>query len=135
MASETQNGIALLNQPTDLTPIPSLGRGILLAGLDVYNAMLYTLLITVPGTRPFFPSYGIGVSTWLFAPLNYHSFSNYEQNIISQVAQWIPQMTLSNININFNTDTQAMEIDISYVVNIQGLVLLGGFSNVFVKVT
>mgnify|MGYP000390848916 FL=1 len=135
MASGTQSGTSLLNQPTDLTPIPSLGRGILLAGLDVYNAMLYTLLITVPGTRPFFPSYGIGVSGWLFAPLNYHSFSNYEQTIISQVAQWIPQITLSNVIINFNTSTQAMEIDISYVVNIQGLVLYGNFSNVFVKVT
>lgn len=135
MAIGTQSGTSLLNQPTDLTPIPSLGRGILLAGLDVYNAMLYTLLITVPGTRPFFPSYGVGVSEWLFAPLNYHSFSNYEQTIISQAAQWIPQITLSNVVINFNTNTQLMEIEITYVVNIQGIVQLNNFVGKFEKIS
>lgn len=130
----SSGNVSFLNQPTDLTPIPSLGRSILLSGLDVYNGMLYTLLITVPGTRPFFPNYGIGVPSWLFAPLDMHSRSSYGHIIRQQIAQWIPQITVTQVLLAYDTEQNAMQIDIGYVANVQGLAVRGGFSNVILQV-
>jgi len=128
-----QQTISFLNQPTDLTPIPSLGRSVLLAGLDVYNGMLYTLLITIPGTRPFFPNYGIGVPSWLFAPLDMSSRASYTHIIRQQISMWIPQITPTQILLTYLPAQNAMQVDIAYTANVQGLIAQGGFSNIIVQ--
>lgn len=134
MAQVNSSQLSLLNQPTDVTPIPSLGRAVLLAGLDVYNGMLYTLLITVPGTRPFFPDYGIGVPTWLFAPLDMSSRASYAHTIRQQVTKWIPQISITQLIIDYSPQQNGMVININYIATVQGLTVQGGFSNVIVQV-
>lgn len=123
-----------LNQPTDLTPIPRLGTSMMLVGIDVYNAMLYTLLITIPGTRPFFPNYGVGVSTWIFAPLDLAQLSIYNYEIRQQIAQWIPQLNVTTLKIEYLSSQNGIQIDIVYTVAQSGLLSQGSFSNIILSV-
>ena len=122
-----------LNQPSDLSPIPAIGAGTLLYGLDVYNGMLYTLLMTTQGTRPFFPEYGIGVPSWLFVPLDIHSRADYSHIIRTQIARWIPQITVKFVQLAYDPIINALTVDISYNITINGLVSGGRFSNIVLQ--
>ena len=77
---------------------------------------LLNLLLTKKGERLHHPNFGVGLQIYLFEQ-TIDSDSIYNQ-IYHQIEIYIPEITLSDADINYNPDEQTLTIKITYEFNL-----------------
>ncbi len=75
---------------------------------------LTSLLSTQKGERMFQPNLGIDIRGNLFEPLNDESFVALEEDIIEQIAIWLPFLQVESINIKPQPDANSVTVNINY---------------------
>lgn len=71
---------------------------------------LLQLLLTVPGERPFRPTFGSPVKQALFEPADKLSVNNLRNGIIRSVATNEPRVTLTEVRVNVLSDINKLQI-------------------------
>ena len=56
------------------------------------------LLLTIPGERIMAPSFGVGLSAYLFSQFTQSTFNRIESKIIEQAAIYLPVISIFNSN-------------------------------------
>ena len=116
--------------PLDLTPSTGVGVSLPFNGPGVFNtnyttkdqtkSNLINLVLTEPGERVYKPSFGVGLNSLLF-----------EQNIDKDILQLrieeaiakdekLSQITISDIIINRDPNTNTVNVSIEYISNLNG---------------
>jgi len=75
---------------------------------------LTSLLTTQKGERVFQPGLGIDIRGNLFEPINDESFVTLEEDILEQIAIWLPFLQVENINIQPEPDSNKVTVNINY---------------------
>jgi phage baseplate assembly protein W len=83
-----------------------------------YN--LINLLLTNKGERIENPEFGADIKRELFEQIDENTFESLKNKIIDNVNVFIPEVTLTNITINPQTDNNKVNVNIEYYVNISG---------------
>lgn len=84
---------------------------------EVVKQNFKTLLLTSPGERIFYSSFGVGLKRFLFEPRTEQTNQQIKNRIYSQVDTYMPFIEINNIN--FSSDPQeenAIYITISYFI-------------------
>jgi phage baseplate assembly protein W len=79
---------------------------------------LINLLLTEPGERINEPSFGVGLKNLLFE--QNPDIEILKEKINTQIEYYIPLISLSDINVNFENDKYLLYIIISYNFNLDG---------------
>jgi len=79
---------------------------------------LINLLLTEPGERINEPNFGVGLKNLLFE--QNPNIEVLNDKINSQIEFYIPVITLSDVNVNFENDEYKLHIIISYSFNLDG---------------
>jgi len=79
---------------------------------------LINLLLTEPGERINEPSFGVGLKNLLFE--QNPDIEILKEKINTQIEYYIPLISLSDINVNFENDKYLLYIIISYSFNLDG---------------
>jgi phage baseplate assembly protein W len=81
---------------------------------------LINLLLTYKGERIENPEFGADLPRLLFEPISDDTFYKIQDQILTNVGIYIPEVTILNIEINPNTDKNTILIKIEYKLNISG---------------
>jgi phage baseplate assembly protein W len=81
---------------------------------------LINLLLTYKGERIENPEFGADLPRLLFEPISDNTFFKIENQILTNVGIYIPEITILNIEINPDTDNNIILIKIDYKLNISG---------------
>jgi phage baseplate assembly protein W len=81
---------------------------------------LINLLLTYKGERIENPEFGADLPRLLFEPISDNTFFKIEDQILTNVGIYIPEITILNIEINPDTDNNTILIKIDYKLNISG---------------
>jgi hypothetical protein len=87
---------------------------------DQIKSNLINLLLTYKGERILNPEFGADLPRILFEPINENTSQKIQDQIISSTQLYIPEITLTNIEINPDTDKNTIYVAISYIINISG---------------
>jgi phage baseplate assembly protein W len=87
---------------------------------DQIKSNLINLLLTYKGERILNPEFGADLPRILFEPINESTSQKIQDQIISSTQLYIPEITLTNIEINPDTDKNTIYVAISYIINISG---------------
>jgi len=87
---------------------------------DQIKSNLINLLLTYKGERIENPEFGADLSRLLFEPLTEDLYPRMQNQIISSVNMYIPEITLLDIEITPNIDYNTVSINVSYKLNISG---------------
>ncbi len=87
---------------------------------DQIKSNLINLLLTYKGERIENPEFGADLSRLLFEPLTEDLYPRIQNQIISSVNMYIPEITLLDIEITPNIDYNIVSINVSYRLNISG---------------
>ena len=79
---------------------------------------LINLLLTEPGERVNEPNFGVGLKNLLFE--QNPNVEILREKITKQTEYYIPTISLSDINVNFENDKYLLHIIISYIFNLDG---------------
>jgi len=74
------------------------------------------LLLTIPGERINNPNYGIGLKGQLFE--NNISKTYLQENINSQLAFWMPEITVTEISLQHDIDQYKVSITLAYSITL-----------------
>tara|TARA_R100000908_G_scaffold64492_1_gene48639 strand:- start:1077 stop:1499 length:423 start_codon:yes stop_codon:yes gene_type:complete len=75
---------------------------------------LTSLLTTQRGERVFQPGLGIDIRGNLFEPIVEESFISLEEDILAQIAIWLPFLQVDTINIQPEPDANKVTVNINY---------------------
>jgi phage baseplate assembly protein W len=81
---------------------------------------LINLLLTYKGERIENPEFGADLPRLLFEPISDDTFYKIQDQILTNVGIYIPEVTILNIKINPDTDKNTILIKIEYKLNISG---------------
>lgn len=81
---------------------------------------LINLLLTYKGERIENPEFGADLPRLLFEPISEDTFFKIQNQILTNVGIYIPEVTILNIEINPDTDRNTILIKIEYKLNISG---------------
>jgi hypothetical protein len=87
---------------------------------DQIKSNLINLLLTYKGERILNPEFGADLPRLLFEPLNEELYLKIQNQIISSVSTYIPEITILNIGITPNTDSNSINIKLDYKLNLSG---------------
>jgi phage baseplate assembly protein W len=87
---------------------------------DQIKSNLINLLLTYKGERIENPEFGADLPRLLFEPISDNTFYKIENQILTNVGIYIPEITILNIEINPDTDNNTILIKIEYKLNISG---------------
>jgi phage baseplate assembly protein W len=87
---------------------------------DQIKSNLINLLLTYKGERIENPEFGADLPRLLFEPISDNTFYKIENQILTNVGIYIPEITVLNIEINPDTDNNTILIKIEYKLNISG---------------
>ena len=87
---------------------------------DQIKSNLINLLLTDKGERVMNPEFGADLRRSLFEGINEDNNEIIRFKIINAVNAFIPEVTLTDIEIESNTDYNSLNIIISYRLNISG---------------
>jgi phage baseplate assembly protein W len=87
---------------------------------DQIRSNLINLLLTDKGERVMNPEFGADLRRSLFEGINEDNNEIIRFKIINAVNTFIPEVTLTDIDINSNPDYNTLNITISYRLNISG---------------
>ena len=81
------------------------------------KANIKNLVLTNPGERFYHPNFGVGAQDVLFENVNKELLKRLGKRIESQVALWLPYVTIKDIQINADrVDQNELTIKIDYVI-------------------
>ena len=84
---------------------------------DVISFNLKSVLLTCPGERISEPTFGVCLRNRLFEFPSVALMDSIRSDIYSQVSNYIPSMTLLNVNIDSEPDRNMIKIRIFYRIN------------------
>lgn len=87
---------------------------------DQIKSNLINLLLTYKGERIENPEFGADLPRVLFEPISDGTFIKIQNQIIDNVAIYMPEISLLNIEINPDIDRNALYVKIDYKLNISG---------------
>jgi phage baseplate assembly protein W len=87
---------------------------------DQIKSNLINLLLTYKGERIENPEFGADLLRLLFEPLTENLYPRIQNQIISSVRIYIPEITILNIEITPNIDYNTVNITIDYRLNLSG---------------
>jgi phage baseplate assembly protein W len=87
---------------------------------DQIKSNLINLLLTYKGERVLNPEFGADLPRLLFEPLTDELYPKIQNQIISSINTYIPEITILNIKIIPNTDYNSINITINYKLNLSG---------------
>ena len=82
--------------------------------LESVQTNLTNLLLTEKGQRLFQPNLGVDIRGNLFEPIIPESFASLQDDILQQIAIWLPFLEVSNIKINPEADNNLVRVEITY---------------------
>jgi phage baseplate assembly protein W len=116
--------------PRDLDKNIAVGVSIPFNGSGVFNSTystkdqiksnLINLLLTYKGERIENPEFGADLPRLLFEQIDENLFTRIQNQIISNVNIYIPEITILDIQISPDTDRNAVYIQLDYRLNISG---------------
>lgn len=71
---------------------------------DAYSSNLLLLLLTEKGERYYESDYGTNLLKYIFEPNDDLTSADVEEEIRNTVALYIPEIKISSVNFNWNTD-------------------------------
>lgn len=80
---------------------------------DALVSNLMLLLMTERGERYYLPEYGVNLRRYIFEPNDGLTQSDIEEEIKNNVKRFIPQLTISQVQIFTNQDEEANDSDIN----------------------
>jgi phage baseplate assembly protein W len=87
---------------------------------DQIKSNIINLFLTKKGERIENPEFGTNINTLLFENINNDILSNLKQELYNSVNKFIPNITILNINITSEPDTNTIYIETQYKLNISG---------------
>jgi len=116
--------------PRDLEVNKGIGISVPFNGKGVFNTTystkdqiksnLINLLLTYKGERIENPEFGADLPRLLFENIDEELYQRIQNQIVSSVTTYIPEITLTNIEITPETDENIIYINISYRLNLSG---------------
>ena len=87
---------------------------------DQIKSNLINLLLTNKGERLFNPEFGADLKLALFEQINDSTLATIRNLITTNVNMFIPEITVSNINIAVEEESNKISIVIQYKINLSG---------------
>lgn len=87
---------------------------------DQIKSNIINLFLTKKGERIENPEFGTNINKLLFENINNDILSNLKQELYNSVNRFIPNITILNINITPEIDTNTIYIETQYKLNISG---------------
>jgi len=87
---------------------------------DQIKSNLINLLLTYKGERVLNPEFGADLPRLLFEPLTEELYPKIQNQIISSVNMYVPEITILNIEITPNIDYNLISIKLDYKLNLSG---------------
>jgi phage baseplate assembly protein W len=87
---------------------------------DQIKSNLINLLLTYKGERIENPEFGADLPRLIFEQITSETFEKIQNQIINSVTTYIPEIELTNIEINPDTDYNILYINISYIIKLSG---------------
>jgi phage baseplate assembly protein W len=79
---------------------------------------LINLLLTDNGERIMNPNFGCELKRFVFEGINENNISDLKISINNSISLYIPEITVSSIDVISNKDSNLIDITVSYVLNI-----------------
>ena len=87
---------------------------------DQIKSNLINLLLTYKGERVLNPQFGADLPRLLFEPINNDTLIKIENQIVTSVSTYIPEITITNIEITPDTDKNTIYVNIIYQLKLSG---------------
>jgi phage baseplate assembly protein W len=87
---------------------------------DQIKSNLINLLLTYKGERVLNPQFGADLPRLLFEPINNDTLIKIENQIITSVSTYIPEITITNIEITPDTDRNTIYVNVIYQLKLSG---------------
>lgn len=87
---------------------------------DQIKSNLINLLLTYKGERIENPEFGADLPRLIFEQITSETFEKIQNQIINSVTTYIPEIELTNIEINPDADYNILYINISYLIKLSG---------------
>ena len=87
---------------------------------DQIKSNLINLLLTYKGERVLNPEFGADLPRLLFEVISDETYVKIQDQIITSIATYIPEITLTNIEITPSIDKNSLYINISYQIKLSG---------------
>ena len=87
---------------------------------DQIKSNLINLLLTYKGERVLNPQFGADLPRLLFEPINNETLSKIENQIVTSVATYIPEVIITNIEITPDTDRNTIYVNVIYQLKLSG---------------
>ena len=114
--------------PLDLQKNIAIGVSLPFDGPGVFNSTyttkdqiksnLVNLLLTSIGERVMNPNFGTELKRFLFEGITDNNLEYIQNSVLNSIAIYIPDITVTNIIVQPNTDYNSIDLNIDYVVNI-----------------
>jgi phage baseplate assembly protein W len=85
---------------------------------DQIKSNLVNLLLTSIGERVMNPNFGCELKRFVFEGINENNISDLKISINNSISLYIPEITVSSIDVISNKDSNLIDITVSYVLNI-----------------
>jgi uncharacterized protein len=85
---------------------------------DQIKSNLINLLLTSRGERIMNPLFGTGLRDFLFEGITDLNIENLRLDLINSINMFIPEISVVNINILPGYDSNSIELNLSYLLNI-----------------
>jgi phage baseplate assembly protein W len=87
---------------------------------DQLKSNLINLLLTFKGERPLNPKFGSDLPRLLFEPLTNEIIKTIQDQIIDSVSIYIPEITLTDIEVTPDIDHNTVYVAVSYLLKLSG---------------
>jgi phage baseplate assembly protein W len=85
---------------------------------DQIKSNLVNLLLTSVGERVMNPNFGCELKRFVFEGISENNISDLKISINNSISLYIPEITVSSIDVISNKDNNLIDVTISYVLNI-----------------
>jgi phage baseplate assembly protein W len=89
---------------------------------DQIKSNLINLLLTYKGERVLNPQFGADLPRLLFEPINNETLLKIENQIVTSVSTYIPEITITNIEITPDTDKNTIYVNVIYQLKLSGTI-------------
>ena len=114
--------------PLDLQKNIAIGVSLPFNGPGVFNSTFTTkdqiksnlvnLLLTDIGERVMNPTFGCELKRFIFEGITDENSSLIIESVTNSINIFVPEVTVTNITVNPNTDYNSIDVDVSYILNI-----------------
>ena len=87
---------------------------------DQIKSNLINLLLTHKGERPLNPKFGTNLLNLIFEPIDNKIITDIQNQIIDNVRVYIPEITLTEIEITPDANQNKLFVAVSYILNLSG---------------